>query len=275
MLVADQLELAEDQPGGAKIQIYRCRHCGDLRACRKGWRTRCHVCLDERSTGPIVTAAGREFLAGLADPGLGGRARQLLHLADDAEIPLRAAAEACSSLALASELRRLDRRGWTIIAADVYGLPWTGARSWYASHGTWARHDACGMVAKLRLGSVDCPACGPEPGSRTHQARSSDRYLLYLVRTSRWQKFGVGGDRRVREHQLRGAEVVQVLCAPFAQVVLAESILKQVHGHATIGRVKRGMIASFGQGTEVVQRRITIGLTQVLPDGEDITSSFR
>ena len=111
--------------------------------------------------------------------------------------------------------------------------------------------------------------------AETHQARSSDRYLLYLVRTSRWQKFGVGGDRRVREHQLRGAEVVQVLCAPFAQVVLAESILKQVHGHATIGRVKRGMIASFGQGTEVVHRRITIGLTQVLPDSEDITSSFR
>jgi hypothetical protein len=57
-------------------------------------------------------------------------------------------------------------------------------------------------------------------------------------------------------------------------VVLAESILKQVHGHATIGRVKRGMIASFGQGSEVVRRRVTIGLTQVHPDGEDVTSSF-
>ena len=172
-LVADQLELAEDQPGGAKIQIYRCRGCGELRACRKGWLTRCHICLDERSTGPIVTAAGKEFLAGLrGDPGLAGRARQLLRLADDEEIPLRGAVEACSSLALASELRRLDRPGWTIIAADVCGLPWTGARSWYTSHGTWARHDACGTVAKLRPGSVDCPACGPEPGSRTHQARS-------------------------------------------------------------------------------------------------------
>ena len=41
------------------------------RACRKGWHTRCHICLDERSTGPIVTPAGQEFLARLAqDPGL-------------------------------------------------------------------------------------------------------------------------------------------------------------------------------------------------------------
>ena len=110
---------------------------------------------------------------------------------------------------------------------------------------------------------------------RTHQARSSDPYLLYLVRTRRWQKFGVGGERRVHEHRRRGAEVIQVLRAPFAQVVLAETILKQLHGDTTIGRVKRGMIASFGQGTEVVHRRIAIRLTQVLPDGEDVTTWFR
>ena len=34
------------------------------------------------------------------------------------------------------------------------------------------------------------------------------------------------------------------------------------------------MIASFGQGTEVVHRRIAIRLTQVLPDGEDVTTWF-
>jgi hypothetical protein len=121
------------------------------------------------------------------------------------------------------------------LAADVYGLPWKGIRADYLSHGTWPRHDACGMVAKLGLGAVDCPTCGPEPGSRTHHARRDDPYLLYLVCTKRWQKFGVGDQQRVRARVRGGAEVIQ---APFARIVLAERTLKQRHGDATPRRVK-------------------------------------
>jgi hypothetical protein len=122
---------------------------------------------------------------------------------------------------------------------------------------------------------MTCPACGPEPGSRTHEARRDDPYLLYMVRTRRWQKFGVGDQRRVKEHQRGGAEVIQVLRAPFAQVVLAEKALKERHRDVIVRRGRRGMITSFGQGTEVTRRRIPISLSEVLPDAEDITPTFR
>jgi hypothetical protein len=66
-----------------------------------------------------------------------------------------------------------------------------------------------------------------------------------------WQKFGIGDHRRVRAHQRGRGQVIQVLQAPFAQVVLAEATLKHQHRAQTAGRAKRGMISSFGQGTEV------------------------
>jgi hypothetical protein len=56
------------------------------------------------------------------------------------------------------------------------GLPWRGVHSRPDSHGTWAQHDACGIMADLRAGSIDCPACGPQPRSRTHQARQDEPY---------------------------------------------------------------------------------------------------
>ena len=268
-LVADQLELAEDLPSEAPIQIYRCRSCGAARACRSGWTTRCHICLDERSIGQIVTAAGQAFLAQLdGDSGLAAQARQVLGLAPGGGVPLRGATEASSYLALARELRRRARPGWTVLATDVHGLPWMGMRAAYHSHGTWGRHDACGNVALLRLGAVDCPKCGPEPGSRTHRARRDEPYLLYLVSIRKWQKFGVGSEPRVREHMRGGAQVIQVLRAPFAQVIFAEQTLKQRHSGAAPGRPRRGMIASFGQGTEVTRHRVRINLTDVLPGGE-------
>jgi hypothetical protein len=274
-LVADQLELMEDQPSDAPIQIYQCRRCEAMRSCRAGWTTRCHICLDERSTGSIVTAAGHAFLNRAdGNPGLARQARQFLGLAPGAAISLRGATETSSYLALAEELRRRNLPGWTIVATDVHGLPWKGMRAAYHSHGTWGRHDACGTIAKLRLGTVDCPKCGPEPGSRTHEGRRDEPYLLYLVGTRKWQKFGVGDQPRVREHARGGAEVIQVLRAPFAQVILAERTLKQRHRDVTPGRARRGMITSFGQGTEVTRRRIKINLADVLPDGEDVTSWF-
>jgi hypothetical protein len=276
MLVADQLELIADHPGEAAIRIYQCRQCGAARACRPSWTTRCHVCLDERSTGEIVAMAAQQFLSRLEnDPVLTRQTRQLLQLGPTAAVSPRQAVEASALISLTEQLHRFDRPGWSVLATDVHGLPWFGVRRQHHSHGTWARHENCGTVAKLHSGTVDCPTCGPEPGSRTHEGRKNDPYLLYLVRTRRWQKFGVGDQRRVKQHLRGGAQVVQVLQAPFAQVVLAEELLKQQNRDAIIRRAKRGMISSFGQGTEVMRTRTTISLSRVLPDGEDVTHWFR
>lgn len=274
-LTGAQLELVHDRPGGNPIQIYRCRQCGELRCCRLGWRTRCHICLDERSYEPWVAETGEWFLARLAeDPHLDRQARQLLQVGDDAKIAPRDAAQVASMLALAGHIQRYVRPGWTVLATDVYGLPWSGERTRPISHGTWGRHDQCGTISKLRVGSLDCPACGPEPGSRTHRARAGDPYLLYLVRNKRVQKFGVGDERRVRTHLRGGAEVVQVLRGRFAEVVLAEQTIKRRHRDNTVRPSARGMIDSFGEGTEVVRKRIPINLAEALPGGEDVTHWF-
>jgi hypothetical protein len=165
--------------------------------------------------------------------------------------------------------------GWIVLAADVYGLPWTGIRAADTSHGTWGRHDRCGTVANLRPGTVDCPTCGPEPGSRTHLARRDTPYLLYLVRIRRWQKFGVSDERRVRTHLRNGAEVIQVLKAPLEQVVLAETTLKRHHERKIPGPPRRGMSKSFGQGTEVTHRRTPHQPRRRPPRSKDVTSWFR
>jgi hypothetical protein len=88
------------------------------------------------------------------------------------------------------------------------------------------------------------------------------------------QKFGVGDQSRVRVHECGGAQVIQVFRAPFAQVIRAERALKQRHRDVTPRRVRRGMIVSFGQGTEVTRRRVMIDLREELPDGEDVTAWF-
>jgi hypothetical protein len=273
-LAAEQLELLADQPGGSPIRIYRCRLCGSLRSCRPGWLTRCHICLDERGHGPLITDAAQRFRS--------------VHSGDAERLPSaplvsealgrdtdQAAVEASAALVLATAIRRAERPGWDVVATDVHGLPWTGSKTAATSHGTWATHQACGTIAKLRPGSIDCPACGPAKGSRTHLARRDDPYLLYLVVHQGWQKFGIGDYRRVRSHQRGGAEVIQVLRAPFAHVVLAEAALKRLHRDQIAGRTRRGMISSFGQGTEVTRRRALISLTDVLPDGHDVTYWFR
>lgn len=209
-----------------------------------------------------------------SDSGLESQAR-LLAADDHARNADQAAVEACAAIVLASAMRRMERPGWDILAADVHGLPWTGTRTGASSHGTWARHQACGTIALLRLGTTDCPTCGPAKGSRTHLARRDDPYLLYLVAHRRWQKFGIGDIRRVRTHQLGGAKVIQVLRAPFAQVVLAECALKRQHRAQIAGRTRRGMISSFGQGTEVTRLKTAVSLLDVLPDGQDVTQWFR
>jgi hypothetical protein len=273
--IGDLMELVDDQPGGAPIQTFRCRQCGDLRSCRKGWQTRCHVCLDERTNESLLEQASQECLAMFAqDPLLGLRVGRNLNIGRDEPITPRVIIEATSCLTVATEFTRYERPGWTVIATDVWGLPWNGIRSRPVSHGTWGRHDACGSVAKLRRGSVDCPACGPQPGSRSHRARREDPYLLYLVAVKGMQKFGVGTQDRVRTHQRSGATVVQVLRATFAEVVLAERKLKTDHYGDLLNRRKRRMPSSFGQGTEVVGHRVAISLTDALSGAEDVTTWF-
>jgi hypothetical protein len=180
--------------------------------------------------------------------------------------------EAASTVAVAERLRRDSRPGWEALATDVHGLPWYESGKPY-SHGTWGRHDKCGTVAKL-TGAFDCLVCGPEQGSRTFLARRDEPYLLYLVRTRKYQKFGVGDRKRVLAHVRGGAEVVQVLTAAFADVIIAEKELKDFHRDLIVRRVKRGMIKSFGQGTEVLGRNVAVGLADVLPDGKDVTHWF-
>ena len=275
LLVAGQLTLIADEPNGAHIAIYQCAS-GASRACRPGWHTRCHVCLDARSRGPVVAAAGQSALTRLAgNRELGEQLKAVVSGAPDDQVRARAIVELSSALTLASAIRDAQRPGWSVLATDIHGLPWTGQRLQIQSHGTWLRHDECGAVTKLGSGAVDCPACGPAPGSRTHLARRDEPYLLYLVVHGRWQKFGVGDRGRVRSHLRGGAHVTQVLRASFQQAVLAERALKQRYRQEIIGRRKRGMMDSFGQGTEVISRRQPISLREVLPDGEDITDSFR
>lgn len=268
------MELADDCTAGGMIQVYRCRKCGDLRSCRPGWRTRCHVCLDARSSESLLAAHSKDCLAFFTrDPVFALRAGRSLPAGGGEPLTPRAIVAAAACLTVATALSRYDRPGWTIVATDVWGLPWRGVRTRPDSHGTWARHGPCGSVVKMKAGPVDCPACGPQPGSRTHLARQDDPYLLYLVDASELTKFGIGTEDRVREHQRGGASVTRVLRATFAEVVQAERELKTRHAGQVIGHRTRKMPASFGQGTEVV-KGIAIDLPAVLPGALDVTSRF-
>ena len=182
--------------------------------------------------------------------------------------------QATATLTVATALARFARPGWTVTATDVWGLPWRGVHSRPLSHGTWGQHDDCGTITLLRAGTIDCPACGPQPGSRTHRARQNDPYLLYQVTSKGLTKFGVGTEDRVRAHQRAGATVVQVLRSTFAEAVLAERKLKTSHASDIHARKTRKMPATFGAGTEVLPRGHTVTLTEALTGAEDITHLF-
>lgn len=122
---------------------------------------------------------------------------------------------------------------------------------------------------------MDCPACGPQPGSRTHRARQDEPYLLYHVTFNGLAKFGVGTEDRVRAHQRAGATVVQVLRSSFAEVVLAERALKTTHATQIVNKRTRKMPPTFGQGTEVIRHGDSVNLATVLTGAEDITHLFR
>ncbi|MGW6934567.1 hypothetical protein ACWGE0_31215 [Lentzea sp. NPDC054927] len=247
-LVADQMEPIESvaRPGGKPIQIMRCRWCGAERTCPVGWATRCHLCLDDR-TSADATATG-----------LGAReATQLLAVTT-----------------LIGVLAQFEQPGWTVIAGDLLGLPWTDDQYARNSHGTWGRHDACGRIQVMSRGRDECAACPPEPGSRTHRARADDTHLLYLVRYRDFVKFGRGYHGRVRHHLRLGATPVQVLTARHAEVHVAELALKRRHVTDVLRGIT-GVPESFGAGTEVLPLRLSPDLAAFLRQGEDVTRHFR
>ncbi|WFE65944.1 hypothetical protein [Micromonospora sp. WMMD714] len=273
-LVADQMQPLGLLPGGS-VDLYRCRTCASLRVCRTNWRTRCHLCLDERSAG-LSLAAGARLLSRLSDePELVDQVRRFAGLADADTIPTRAAAEFQSALALGAELDRRRRDGWAELVGDVHGLPWYGERQASFSHGTWGLHLRCDSWQRLRDRS--CPRCPPEPEDRTFAALRDTPYLLYLVRHGGLQKFGVGGVDRVRQHLRAGAQVVEVVEGRHADVIEAEADLKRekrAAGESLSWWRTRRMPQTFGAGTEVVRAGVRIRLADYLRDGNDVTSRF-
>ncbi|MFE7869983.1 hypothetical protein ACFUYE_06500 [Micromonospora humida] len=273
-LVADQMQPLGLLPDRS-VDLYRCQTCGSLRVCRTGWRTRCHLCLDERSAGPSL-AAGACLLTRLPDePALAERVCRFAGLADTDTIPTRAAAEFQAAIALGEELDRYRRDGWTDLAGDVHGLPWYGARQAPFSHGTWGLHLRCGSWQRLR--DRTCAQCPPEPEDRTFAALRDTPYLLYLVRHRGLLKFGVGGASRVRQHLRAGAQLVEVVEGRHADVIEAEAVLKRqkrAAGEPLRWWRTRRMPESFGAGTEVVRNGVRISLADYLRDGIDVTSRF-
>lgn len=266
----------DDSLNDGKVLVYRCRRCGVDRTCRRGWRTRCHICPDERSTPALeVLQKGGALLQALRhDPEQKALILRQLDLPGRAKLSAAALAAHLAALTLNDELDRYRRSGWTEIVTDVHGLPWLGERLGDSSHGTSGVHRRCGTRQRLRIGAIDCPECGPEAGSRTHAAKADDPYLLYLVRFGREQKFGVGDDRRVREHLRAGARLLQVLTSRHADVVKAERMIKQIHRPVSMHSRKANRPRSFGKGTEVIPAKIRIDLHDVLHDGDDVRHRF-
>lgn len=276
-LVADQMEPLGVLPAASGVDIHRCRSCGNHRICRRGWRTRCHICLDERSSGTALDTS-REMLSRLpVEPVLAHQVRQFADVATDDAVSPRAAAEFRSAVALGHDLDRRRGDGWTDLAGDVHGLPWYGQRRQSSSHGTWGVHVRCGSWQRLTGPGKGCVACPPEAGDRSFTALRDTPYLLYLVKHRGLVKFGVGGTLRVREHLRTGAELLEVVEGRHADVIAAEAILKRRKREAgqplRAWRTRR-MPNSFGRGTEVVRSRVRIRLTDVLLDGLDVTDRF-
>lgn len=268
-LLAGQMEVVHDRPDGQPIQILRCTWCSRMRACRPGWATRCHVCLDDRTSEEWFDPT--ELDAVLANPDWSDEVREFAGLDAGQQISQRDVHEYHAASYLDRVIDVRARPHWTVLAADVWGLPWVeSART--TSHGTWAVHDACGTVQKLPTGRVECRVCPPEPDSRSNRARRDDPHLLYLVRNRGWKKFGRGYKGRVNTHLAEGAVVIQVIRARYEDVAEAESQLCAQH-RSKLRRRRRGLPKSFGTGTEVVPASTRIDLTEWL-DGDDVTHWF-
>lgn len=217
-VVADQMKLLHDRPSGADVRIYQCGWCGAARSCHIGFLTRCLVCLDERS---------------VPDPAVQRIAARL-----DLSGTWRENSEFIAATTVKIRLAQYEQPGWTVLATDVHGLPWTGFRWLTKSHGTWGRDDDTGEVRQIRK--------PPRPEST----------LLFLVRYGKVLKFGRAHEDRVRAHVNQGAVPVLVLSGPAQDVAVAKDRLKRLH---------RG---------DLVSLRTPVDLFAVLPEGEDVTDRF-
>jgi hypothetical protein len=216
-VVADQMKVLYDRPGGAPVQIHQCGWCGVARSCGVGSRTRCLVCLDDRS---------------VPDPAVQKIARRL-----ELDGTWRENSELIAATTVKIRLTKYFQPGWTVLATDVHGLPWTGFRWLTKSHGTWGSNDETGEVHQLRL-------------SRGEQN------LLYLVRYGKVLKFGRGNADRVRAHGTLGAVPVLVLSGSSQEIAVARDRLKRLHR------------------SEMVSQRTPVDLFAVLPDGLDVTDQY-
>jgi hypothetical protein len=272
------MELVAERPTGAAINIWRCRSCGDTRACRPGWRTRCHICLDRRTVlDEDLRGCIEAELA--ADAELAATARRnvnQLHGHTPARVSALDVIQTIALAAVADLEERLERPGWTVLAVDIFGLPWHYWPDAGRSHGSWAEHDACGTVRNITASRPECPTCPPEPHSRTHRAKASDPQLLYLVRFGDLLKFGHGDAQRVRTHLRQGCQPVLVLRGRHEAVVAAERQLKARHHGDVIDPRGRHLPPSFGIGTEVVEHIVAVDLRAALPGTEvrDVTNQF-
>jgi hypothetical protein len=275
-LVEDQMTLVTSRPTEAKIAIYECRTCGTPRSCRTGWRTRCMVCLDERTCLP-------DDAADLAAKALDALARRR---SSDTVLPRmqvddpREVWQQCALVVIADKVASLSWPGWTVLATDISGLPWEAATLLREpgrpqSHGTWARHDACGTVKNITYARPECEQCPPEETSRTHRAKADRPHHLYLVRYRRVCKFGHGTPARVREHLRAGADPLSVLRASHKQVVAAETAIKGAYVQTILG-ARRRQPGSFGAGTEVLPANTDLDIRTYLNGAhvEDVTHRF-
>ncbi|MDT7787012.1 MAG: hypothetical protein QOF58_5431 [Pseudonocardiales bacterium] len=216
-VVSDQMKLLHDRPGGAEVQIYQCGWCGAARSCGVGWRTRCLVCLDDRS---------------VPDPAVQKIAHRL-----ELDGTWRENSEFIAATTVKIRLAKYFQPGWTVLATDMHGLPWTAFRWLTKSHGTWGSNAETGEVTQLK-----------------HSRGEED--LLYLVRYGKVLKFGRGNAERVGGHLSQGAVPVLVLSGSRQDVTVARDRLKRLHR------------------TEMVSQRTPVDLFAVLPDGQDVTDQF-
>ncbi|GAA1859550.1 hypothetical protein GCM10009836_44710 [Pseudonocardia ailaonensis] len=261
--VADQMVLDEELAG---IGIWRCSWCGLTRTCRRGWTTRCHACLDDRTNTRELELDGLAQAFASRFPGYFMQVQAELPTIELDDVAVH---ELLSASAYADELEFRGQPGWTVVAGDVKGLPYL--RWGNESHGFWGRHDKCGKVQNLS--ARECRFCDPEPGSRTHRARKDDPHLLYLVRYNDRLKVGHGDRGRILTHVRGGATIVAVRRARFAETVQAERAILRRH-EKLIKKRQRGLPLSFGSGTEVLPGGTDVDLAEFLPEAEDVTGYY-
>jgi hypothetical protein len=212
-LVADQMKPVHD---GESVRILQCGWCGTMRSCGVGHRTRCLVCLDDRS---------------VPDPAVQRIAHRL-----ELDGTWRENSELVAATTVKVRLAKYFQPGVTVLATDVHGLPWTGYRWLTRSHGTWGRDDETGEVRRLK------------------RPRGESGFL-YLVRYGPVLQFGRGTEDRVGAHVAQGAVPVIVLSAPSQQVVVARDRLKRLHrGEMVSQRTPVDLFAVLPDGLDVTDR---------------------